>query len=76
MKTFLYAVKNNIVWLIFLILIDVFFIVSMWATDAAAMKKISLATVLFSLIIFAVACIYSVYKENKLKKSFATFLVY
>lgn len=76
MKTFLYAVKNNIVWLIFLILIDVFFIVSMWATDAAAMKKISLATVLFSLIIFAVACIYSVYKENKLKKSFATFLDY
>lgn len=76
MKAFLYAVKNNIVWMIFLVLIDAFFIVSMWATDAAAMKKISLATVLFSLIIFAVACIYSVHRENKLNKSFALFLDY
>lgn len=76
MKTFLYAVKNNIVWLIILVIIDAFFIVGMWATDAAAMKKISLATILFSLIIFAVACIYSVYRENKLKKSFTLFLDY
>ena len=53
MKSFLYAIKNNIIWFIILILFDAFFIVGMWATDAAAMKKLTLAVILFSLILFS-----------------------
>ena len=76
MKSFLYAIKNNLIWFIILILFDVFFVVSMWATDAAAMKKLALATLLFSLIMFAVACVYSIYKENKINRAFMNFLDY
>lgn len=76
MKSFLYAIKNNIIWFIILILFDAFFIVGMWATDAAAMKKLTLAVILFSLILFVVACIYAVHKENKLNRALMTFLDY
>lgn len=74
MRKFFLAVKKNIFWFIVLILTDIFFIIGLWATDYRALARFSVALILFSLILFAVACIYSVHKSNKRDEAFIMLL--
>ena len=74
MRRILDLIKDNILVLSGFLLFDLFFVFGLWVTDSAALFKLSLALVIFSLILFIVIVFLLDRRESQIDETFDSLL--
>lgn len=74
MKRMLCVIRENLIWLVAILVFDMFFALGLWVTSVDAFVKIMVALVLFSIMIFVLICLYLYRRDIRREKAFIDFL--